>query len=200
MNSKLWIQKALTLCLVMAITASYSMVALAASSGKAVGELMVTGGSSAEQTSSVTVNGEPAVSGRAIFSSSTISTPDAVSAAINLGKAGNLQLAPNTTFTLNTEGNAIGGDLTAGSITVLSSAQAVSVKILSGEVLQLNAGQTATAVGGAAAQTTTTSNGDVDWWVYALIFGGATVGIILAATAGNDSTFGNGAITVSPVR
>jgi hypothetical protein len=189
MNSKLWIQKALTLCLVMAITASYSMVALAASP-KAVGELMVTGGS----TSSVTVNGEPAVSGRAIFSSSTISTPDAVGAAVNLGKAGKIELAPNTTFTLNIEGNAIGGDLTAGSITVLSSAQAVSVKILSGEVLQLNAGQTATAGGGTTAQTTTTSNGDVDWWVYALIFGGATAGILLAATAGNDSTFGNGAI------
>jgi hypothetical protein len=182
----------------MTITASYSMVALAGSN-KAVGELMVTGGSIAGQTSSVTVNGEPAASGRAIFSSSTISTPDAVGAAVNLGKAGKIELAPNSTFTLNIENNAIGGDLTAGSITVLSSAQAVSVKILSGEVLQLNAGQTATAVGGTAAQTTANSGG-VDWWVYALIFGGATVGIILAATAGNDSTFGNGAITVSPVR
>jgi hypothetical protein len=63
----------------------------------------------------------------------------------------------------------------------------------------LGAGETATASGSTTKQTTT-SNGGTDWWVYALIFGGATVGIILAATAGNDSTFGNGAITVSPVR
>jgi hypothetical protein len=183
------------MCLVMAITASYSMVVLAAP-GNAVGELMVTGGAGA---SSVTVNGEPATSGRAIFSSSTISTPEGVSAAVNLGKAGNLQFAPNTTFTININGNVIGGDLTAGSVTVLNSAQAVSVKTLTGEV-KLNAGETATAASGSATKQTTTSNGGADWWVYALIFGGATAGIILAATAGNDSTFGNGAITVSPVR
>jgi hypothetical protein len=196
MNSKLWIQKALTMCLVMAITASYSMVALAGS-GKAAGELMVTGGNSA---SSVTVNGEPAASGRAIFSSSTISTPDGVSAAVSLGKTGKVQFAPNTTFTINFEGDAIGGDLTAGSITVLSSAKAVSVKTLSGEVLQLNAGETATAGSGSTTKQTTAANGDVDWWVFALIFGGAAAGIIIAATAGNDSTFGSGAVTVSPVR
>ena len=194
MNSKLWIQRALTSCLVMAITASYSMVALAGT--KASGELMVTGG----QTSSVTVNGEPATSGRAIFSSSTISTPEGVSAAVNLGKVGNIQFAPNTTFTLNFDGNAIGGSLAAGSITVLNSVQPVSVKTLSGEVLQLNAGETATAGAGSATKQTTASGGGTDWWVFALIFGGAAVGIILAATAGNDSTFGNGAVVVSPVR
>ena len=195
MNSKLWIQRALASCLVMAITASYSMVVLAAP-GNAVGELMVTGGAGA---SSVTVNGEPAASGRAIFSSSTISTPEGISAAVNLGKAGKLQFAPNTTFTININGNAIGGDLTAGSVTVLEASQAVSVKTLGGETLMLGAGETATAAGTATKQTTTSTGGN-DWWVYALIFGGATVGIILAATAGNDSTFGNGAITVSPVR
>lgn len=194
MNSKLWMQRALAMCLVMAITASYSMVVLAAP-GNAVGELMVTGGADA----SVTVNGEPAASGRAIFSSSTISTPEGVTASVNLGKAGNLQFAPNTTFTININGNAIGGELKAGSVTVLNAAQAVSVKTLTGDV-QLSAGETATAASGSATRQTTTSNGGADWWVYALIFGGATAGIILAATAGNDSTFGNGAITVSPVR
>ena len=197
MNSKLWIQKALATCLVMAITASYSMVVLAGP-GNAVGELMVAGGAG---TSTVTVNGEPAASGRAIFSSSTISTPEGVSAAVNLGKAGKLQFAPNTIFTININGNSIGGDLASGSVTVLNTAQTVSVKTLTGEILQLNAGETATAGSGSSSkQTSTTSNGDADWWVFALIFGGATVGIILAATAGNDSTFGNGAITVSPVR
>jgi hypothetical protein len=196
MNSKLWIQKALSMCLVMAITASYSMVVLAGP-GKAVGELMVTGGTTA---SSVTVNGEPATSGRAIFSSSTISTPDGVGAAVNLGKAGKLEFAPNSTFTINIEGDAIGGSLTAGSVTVVSSSQPVSVKTLTGEVLQLNAGDTATAGSGSTTKQTSTSNGGADWWVYALIFGGATVGIILAATAGNDSTLGGGAIVVSPVR
>jgi len=67
MNSKLWIQKALSMCLVVAIIATYSMVALA-SSEKAAGELLVTGKSINGETPFVTVNGETAKTGRSVFS------------------------------------------------------------------------------------------------------------------------------------
>jgi hypothetical protein len=179
-----------------ALVASYSMVALA-NTGKAAGELMING---TNADVAVTVNGEPATNGRTIFSSSTISTPEGVNATVNFGKAGKIAFGPNSTFTVSFDGNAIGGDLAAGSITVLSAAQSVGVKTLSGEVLQLNAGETATAGSGNASKQTNSSVGGPDWWVFALIFGGATVGIILAATAGNDADFGSGATTVSPVR
>jgi hypothetical protein len=42
MNSKLWIRKALSMCLSVAVLATYSMVALAGP-GKAAGELAVSG-------------------------------------------------------------------------------------------------------------------------------------------------------------
>ena len=51
MNSKLWIHKALSMCLVVAMIATYSMVALAGSE-KVAGELIVTG---------KTINGETPV-------------------------------------------------------------------------------------------------------------------------------------------
>ena len=90
MNSKLWIRKALTMCSLVAILATYSMVALA-SDGKTAGEIVVTG-NSAGDASAVTVNGEPVKSGRTIFSSSTISTPEGSGAIINLGKTGRIEL------------------------------------------------------------------------------------------------------------
>ena len=65
MNSKLWIRKALTMSLTVAIFATYSMVALAAD-GRTAGEIVITGNTGA---GAVTVNGEPAKSGRTIFSS-----------------------------------------------------------------------------------------------------------------------------------
>lgn len=214
MNSKLWIQKALTMCSLMAVIATYSMVALA-SAGKASGELLVTGSNSAGETSFVTVNGEPSESGRTVFSSSTISTPDTMGAAVNMGKAGKIEFGPNTTFTLNFDGNEIGGDLSAGSITVLSAAQSVSVRTLSGALVTLNAGETATASGKAAAGDRRDSSGkciDTDndndeecdegagWFWFALIAGGAAVAIIYAATSDNDVRLGGNTIVVSPVQ
>jgi len=195
MNSKLWIKKALTMCLLTAITVTYSTVALAGSD-KAYGELTIIGG---DDTASVTVNGEPAKSGRTVFSSSTITTPEGMSAVLNLNKAGKVEIAPNSTFTLNFDGTAIGGDLNAGSITVLNAAKSVGVKTLNGETVTVNAGETASAIGGAAKQTNKkTSSGAWFWWV--LIAGGAAVAIIWAASSDNDARLGGGVTTVSPVR
>ena len=57
-----------------------------------------------------------------------------MTAVVNMGKAGKIELGQNSTFTLTSDGNSVGGDLTAGSITVLDAMQNVSVKTLTGEV------------------------------------------------------------------
>ena len=195
MNRKLWIQKALTMCLLSAIIASCSMVALA--SPGTVGELTVSGGN---ETSFVTVNGEAVKSGRTISASSTITTPEGMSAIVNFGKLGKLEIGPNTTFALSADNNALGGDLTSGSISVLSAAKSVGVRTLSGDVVMVGAGESATAGSGATSKQTTAKTGGADWWVWALVVGGAEGGIIWATTSNNDNNFGGTANTVSPTR
>lgn len=184
--------KAFTAGILAVFIVSCSMVTLAAST-KPVGELLVTGSVPADGAS-VTVNGEAAKSGRTIFSSSTIKTPESMGAMINLGKAGKLELAPGTTFILAADGNAISGDLTAGSITVLSALQSVGVKTLTGDVVSLNAGETATATVGSSTKKAQKGPGGMDWWIWAAIIGGAAAVIIIAVVATDDNT------VTSPVR
>ncbi len=198
MKSKLWIQKALTMCSLTALIATTSMVALAGS-GRAVGELMVNGGGSIAPTSYVTVNGEPAQSGRSVFDSSNIATPEGMTATVNFGKAGKILLGSNSNFTLNSDGTVISGALTSGTITVLSAARTVTVRTLKGETVELNAGETASA-NSTTGSTKAAASGGNDWLIWALIFGGATVAIVLAATAGNDNDIGGAATTTSPIR
>jgi hypothetical protein len=114
------------------LIAVYSMVAMAAPN-RPVGELIVTG-SDATDSVPVTVNGEAAKTGRTIFSSSAITTPESSGAVVNFGKAGRIELAPSTTFVLTGDGDAISGDITAGSITVLGAAESVNVKTLRASV------------------------------------------------------------------
>ncbi len=166
MNTKLWIQKAVSTGLMVALIATYSMVTLA-STGKAVGELIVNG---SDDTSFVMVNGEPAKSGRTVFSSSTITTPESFGATVNLGKVGRISLAANTTFAYNVEGESVSGDLTAGSITVLNAATGVNVKTLTGDTVTVNAGESANAA--TAGKQTTKKNG-ANWLPWALVIGGA---------------------------
>lgn len=192
MNSKSLFHKAFTMCLTFALIATYSMVALA-SDGKATGEIVIKG---SNETSIVTVNGESVKSGRTIFSSSTISTPEDASAIVNLGKAGRLEIAQNTTFVLSFDQTGINGDLRSGSITVLNAAKSVSVKTASGEVIELNSGETATADSGTSTKQAA-SSGNNNWLVYGLIFGGALGGIIWATTQDNENQFGAG--NVSPI-
>jgi hypothetical protein len=132
---------------------------------------------------SVTVNGEPATSGRTIFAASTITTPEGMTAVLDLGKAGKIELAPNTTYSLNTDGS-LSGNLTAGSAKVLNSADTVGVKTLTGDVVNLNAGDMVTA-NSATAKKRSASASDVDWWAWVLIFGAAATAILLF-TLDND--------------
>jgi hypothetical protein len=201
MNSKLWIQKALSMCLVVAIVATYSMVALA-SSEKAAGELLVTGKSINGETPFVTVNGETAKTGRSVFSSSTIATPENASAIINLGKTGRIELAPNTTFTVNFNEKGITGSLASGMITVLGASNNVGVKMADGNTVELTAGESATANGKTDDKDDKKADnkGGAAWWIWAAIFGGAAVGVIYAATSNNGLQLGGTATVASPNR
>lgn len=198
MNSKIWIRKALSTCLVIAISAMYSTTALA-SSGKVAGEILVIGKGAGGQSPSVMLNGEAVQSGRSIFTSATIATPDNAEAVLNLGKAGKIELAPNTTVFLSFDENNISGDLTAGRVTVLNSTNGVNVKALNGKIAELNSGESTDAAPNAA-QTQDDGKG-VSFLLYAIILGGAAAGIILAATSDNNRTvLGGGTTTVSTTR
>jgi hypothetical protein len=194
MNSKLWIQKAVSAGMLVTLIATYSMVTLA-NTGKAVGELIVNG---SDDTSFVMVNGEPSQSGRTVFSSSTITTPEAFGATVNLGKAGRISFAPNTTFALNVDGDSVTGDLTSGSLTVLSAANGVNVKTMTGDAVTVNAGETANA--NSAGKQTTSSTSKREWFGWALVVGAAAAVIIWTSLDGNDNRFGGTTTTVSPVR
>jgi len=174
------------------------MVALA-NSGKIAGELTVSGNNVDGETPVVMVNGEAAKSGRSIFSSSTIATSDDVSAVVNMGKAGKLELAPNTTLTVSFDDKAVNGDLTSGKVTVLGTSGAVNVKTVDGKTATLNAGEAILASGKAQDDDTSSSGGG--WWVFAAVLIGASAVIVYTATrADNRVDIGGSGIVVSPTR
>jgi hypothetical protein len=201
MNSKLWIRKALSMCLVITVIASYSAAALA-NTGKIAGELLVSGKNLNGEAPTVQVNGETAKSGRSVFSSSTIVTPEDANAIINLGKIGKIELAPNTTLALTFNEKGISGDLTQGRVTVLGASDVVNIKTLDGTVLKLNAGEVAAANGKARQDDDDDAkSGGAAWLPWALIVGGAVAGIVIAAVvADNETQLGGGTTVVSPSR
>ncbi len=200
MNSKLWIKKALSLCLVVATMATYSMVTLA-NSEKVAGELLISGANSGGAAPFVKVNGEAAQNGRSIFSSSTIVTPDNAGAVINLSRLGQVELSPGTTLTLSFNENNISGDLLAGRVTVLNVSDAVNIKTLDGTV-NLKAGESAVATTGKAKDDDdAVSDGGSGWIIWAVILGGAAAGIIIAATSNNNRVaLGGSSTVISPTR
>ncbi|MFN0140607.1 MAG: hypothetical protein ACKVQW_11050 [Pyrinomonadaceae bacterium] len=163
----------------MTVLVSSSMVALA-NSVKPVGELVVNG----KSDKAVTVNGEPAASGRTIFAASTITTPEGMTAVLDLGKAGKIELAPNTTYNLNSDGS-LSGSLTAGTARVLNSASTVGIKTLTGETVNLNAGEMVTA-NSATAKKNAANASDEDWWIWVIIFGAAATAILLFTLDGDE--------------
>lgn len=199
MNSKLWIRKALSLCLAVAMMATYSMVTLA-SSEKVAGELLISGKSANGQTPFVKVNGEMVQSGLSVFSSSTIATPADASAIINLGKTGKIELAPNTTLSLTFDKKNISGELLAGRLTVLSAADAVTVKTAEGKTVKLNAGETATSGKVQDDDDDDDDGGGGTAFIWALILGGSLVAILIAANQDKKIKLGSGVVVVSPSR
>jgi hypothetical protein len=124
------------------------MVALA-NNRRATGELIVNGLSSDGSVPAVTVNGDIARTGRTIFSSSKIATPENASATVSMGKACEIEIAPNTTVELAFDGDNANADLTAGTLTVLKSNQNVIVTV-AGTTYSLVAGESASSLPGRA--------------------------------------------------
>lgn len=200
MNSKLWIRKALSMCLCVAILVTYSMVALAAP-GKAAGELTVSGKNVNGESPFVLVNGENARSGRSVFSGSTITTPENASAVMNLGKIGKIELAPATSLTLTFDEKGIFGDLTSGKVTVLGAGENVAIKTLDGKTVQLAAGQSVAASGNARDDDDKDKGGSNHaWWIWGAVFGGAAVVILWTALSDGDIELGDTGTVISPTR
>ncbi len=194
MNCKTLIRKALSLCLIVAVYASYSMVALAGS--KVSGELVVSG-----KSANVLVNGQEAQSGRTIFTASTITTPEYSSAIVSVGKIGKIEVAPNSTVTLNFDDNGISGNLANGTVTVLGAKESVNFITPEGSK-SVPAGKSVTT--GKSKDDDDDDDDDDDgaaWWLWAAIFGGAVAGVVIAATSDNNRvTLGGGGTVVSPSR
>lgn len=196
MNTK-WINKAVSLCLMLTLLATYT-VSVSAKTDRLAGELTIAGKLTNGEIPAVLVNGETAQNGRSIFSSSAITTPADASAIINIAKLGKIELAPNTTINITFDETGINGDLVAGKITVLGATADVSIKTPNGQITKLNAGDSASA---GKAQDDDDDDGGAAWWLYALVFGGAVAGIVIAATTDNNrAALGGGTTVVSPIR
>lgn len=197
MNSKLWIRKALSMCLGVAVLATYSMVALAGP-GKAAGELAVSGKAVNGEAPFVFVNGEVARSGRSVFSGSTITTSDSTNAVINLSKLGKIELAPNTVLNLTFDDNGIFADLTSGTVSVLGAAENVNIRTLNGKTVQLAAGQSVSASG--RQDDDDDDDGSGAWWIWGGVFVGAAAVILWTALNDQDIQIGSGGTVISPTR
>lgn len=192
MNSKLWIRKALSACLSISLLATCSAVALA-SSGKASGELIVGGGG-------VLVNGESAQSGRSVFSSSTVTTPETTSAVVNFGKLGKIELAPKSSVALSFDEKGISGNLSSGKITVLGAADSINVTTSNGTTVNLKTGESILA-SGIPQNTDDESDGGAAWWVFGIVLVATSAIIIYSATRNNDRiALGGTGTVVSPTR
>lgn len=201
MNSKLLINKALSLCLIVVTVAAYSMVALA-NSEKIAGELFVNGKIDAGQSPVVKINGETAKSGGSVFTGSTIATPEDASAIVSIGKIGKVELAPNTVMSLSFNEKGVNGNLSAGRITVLDTSNTVSVKMADGNAVNLKTGESASAANEKAAQDDNDRGRyGSSFALFALILGGAIAGLIIAATrANNKSALGGSTTVISTIR
>jgi hypothetical protein len=198
MNSKLWIRKALSMCLSVALLATYSMVALAGP-GKAAGELAVSGKNINGEAPFVFVNGEVARSGRSVFSGSTITTSESTNAVINLSKLGKIELAPNTAINLTFDEKGISGALTSGTVSVLGATENVNITTPNGKTVQLAAGQSVSA-SGKQDDDDDDDHGGAAWWIWGGIFGAAAVVIIWTALSDGEIETGGGGTVVSPTR
>ena len=188
--------RALSLCLIVAIIATYSMVALAGEK-RLAGEILVSGSNIDGNAPAVLVNGEEIKSGRTIFSSSSISTSANSSAVVSMGKIGSLRIAPNSSLILTFSEKGINCELLTGQFTVLNAADKVNVSLPGGKTAELSAGNTAS--------TAVQDDDDDDkvgggaWFLWAVVVGGAAATFVWFATKGNNRVdVGGGTTIVSP--
>ena len=189
MIRQFWIRRSLTACVLTAVFTAASMVVMA-SPGRLAAELVVSGKGINGEPPSVMVNGEAAGTGRSIFPSSTITTPEDAGAVINMGKAGQIQLAPNSSLNLTFDERSVNGELNAGRLTVLGSLGTVNIRTIDGKITTLKTGEEVDASGKAQ----TKAAGGSNWWIWAVVaVGAAAVVLIAVSQSSNDSV-------VSPIR
>jgi hypothetical protein len=122
--------------LAFALFVTSSMVALATPGQPLMGELTVAG-------ESVSINGEQGFTGRTVSSNATLTTPADTRAIVNFGKAGRIEVAPNTTVTLNFDEKNISANLANGNAKIFGAAD-INAQIvtkdgaISGEANQAN--------------------------------------------------------------
>lgn len=124
-----WLRNITAACLAMVIFTTSSMIALAGTETKSLmGEITVSGQNTNGNVPSVLLNGENAFTGRTFFSNGTITTSEAVTSTVKLGKLGYVTMSPNTTLTLSFDEKTISGTLSAGNAQVFN-AEGVDVNI-----------------------------------------------------------------------
>lgn len=190
MIRQLWIRKFLTTCAFVSILTATSMAALA-NSGRIAAELTVSGKNINGETPVVMVNGDAAKSGRSVFSSSTIVTPADTTAVLSMGKAGQIELGPNSSLNLTFDDKSVNGELNAGRLTVLSSLGTVSVRTIDGKITTVKSGEEILASGKAQTKTAGASS---NWWIWAVVAVGAAAVVLVVVTQSSDDG------VVSPVR
>lgn len=114
MISRAWSRKSIAICLSVAVLSVYSMVVLAAPGQGVSGELSISGAT----PSQVTVNGQLAESGLTVLTGSLITTGPENSAVVSLGKLGRVELAPNSSLSLNFTETGLSGQLSSGRLMV----------------------------------------------------------------------------------
>lgn len=105
---KHWSRTPVALALAVAILSMYSMVGVFAQTSVTSANLSVVG--------EVTVNGARAISGATIYSGSTITTSNNSSAVVNLGKAGRIELQPNSSARINFTDSSVNAGLDSGRV------------------------------------------------------------------------------------
>ena len=201
MITKNIIRRISLVCLIAVFLAAQSVTILAAD--KIAGDLTVTGQTVNGTKPIVTVNGESAVSGRSVFSSSVIETFENSGAVVGIGKKGKIEAAADTKFTISFDAENVRCDLVTGSLTVVDSVHKVAVKLPDGRVIELGAGETANAANNnaSAKSSAPATAGGATWLPWAIVVGGAATAIIIgAAVGGNGIQLSGNAIVVSPTR
>lgn len=158
------------------------MVALAGP-GRIAAELTVSGKILNGEAPVVMVNGEASKSGRSIFSSSTVTTPDDTSAILNIGKTGRLELGPNSSVNVVFDESSVDAELTSGGLTVLGASGTVKVRTADGKTTTLGAGESITASGESQKRRRAGKN---DALIWILVGGGIAVAILIAVSQSNN--------------
>jgi ferric-dicitrate binding protein FerR (iron transport regulator) len=180
-------RKAVTACALTALFTTTSMVALAAP-GRIAAELTVSGKVLNGEAPVAYVNGEASKSGRSVFSSSTVSTPEETTAVVSVSTTGRIELDPNSSMSVVFDDKTVDAELASGTLTVLGALGTVSVRTNDGKTTVLNPGESISAEGNAGAKRQSSSNDKA--WIWLLVAGGAAAAILIAVTAsgnGDDS-------------